>query len=471
MNVVLISTYELGHQPFGLASPATWLMEETETHVSCIDLAVDRVEGVHLERVAQANLIAFYVPMHTATRMASRALAKIRRINPTAHLCFFGLYAPVNETYLRRIGGQTILGGEFEPGLVSLVNRLAANVDPAVHQTQVEPVIALDRLKFKVPDRSVLPGLDRYAWLEMAGGGRRVSGYTEATRGCKHLCRHCPIVPVYGGRFSVVSPDIVMEDVRNQVAAGAQHMTFGDPDFFNGPGHAMRIVKALHEEFPSLTYDVTIKIEHLLKERGRLTELKQTGCLFVTSAVEAIHPDILEILAKHHTREDFIESVSLLRQAGLEFNPTFVTFTPWHTPRKYLELLELLLELDLVDSVAPIQYAIRLLIPEGSKLLELETTRAVIHQFDETALSYRWESHDPQMEPLFESIRGTVARGLERDAGRRAIFREVWAQASETCGQPSVPELDQTRPVRIPPHMSEPWFCCAEPTEEQIEAL
>ena len=108
-------------------------------------------------------------------------------------------------------------------------------------------------------------------------------GYTEATRGCKHLCRHCPVVPVYRGAFRIVQQDVVLEDIRQQVAAGAEHITFGDPDFFNGPGHAIPIVEALHREWPALTYDVTIKMEHLLKHRELLPVLKATGCLFVTS--------------------------------------------------------------------------------------------------------------------------------------------------------------------------------------------
>ena len=69
----------------------------------------------------------------------------------------------------------------------------------------------------------------------MPDGSRRVAGSTESTRGCKHLCRHCPIVPVYNGLFSAVPLDLVLADVRSQIEAGAQHITFGDADFFNGP--------------------------------------------------------------------------------------------------------------------------------------------------------------------------------------------------------------------------------------------
>ena len=86
----------------------------------------------------------------------------------------------------------------------------------------------------------------------------------------------------------MVQREVVLADIRQQMAAGAQHITFGDPDFFNGPGHALAIVEALHAEFPAVTYDVTIKIEHLLKHRDALPVLARTGCLFITSAVESL---------------------------------------------------------------------------------------------------------------------------------------------------------------------------------------
>ena len=230
--------------------------------------------------VAQAEMIAVFLPMHTATRLFLQMVEKIRASNPRAHLCAYGLYAPLNHELLRRAGVATVIGGEFEQPLADLAKRLAVGsngISPA-------PVISLDRQPFLVPDRAGLPPLDTYAHLEVNGTPQRV-GYTEASRGCKHKCRHCPVVPVYQGVFRIVPAEIVLEDIRRQVAAGAAHITFGDPDFFNGPSHAMRIVQALHREWPALTYDVTIKIEHLLRHRDLLGLLRATGCLFVTSAV------------------------------------------------------------------------------------------------------------------------------------------------------------------------------------------
>src|SRR5262249_7552808 len=272
MNVLLLSTYEMGRQPFGLASPAAWL-RQAGARVTTLDLSQQALDK---RSVRSADLIAFYLPMHTATRIAARANQMVRALNPAAHICCYGLYAPVNEAFLRSLGVQTIRGGDFEHNFVSLLHRLSTASSPSPAD-QPEPLISLDRQQFIVPDRDGLPPLEKYASLTMPDGTCRTVGYTEASRGCKYECRHCPVVPVYGGRFRIVQPEIVIQDIRRQVSAGAQHITFGDPDFFNGIKHAIALVSALHETWPSLTYDVTIKVEHLLKHSRYLELLKNTG--------------------------------------------------------------------------------------------------------------------------------------------------------------------------------------------------
>src|SRR5258708_2604131 len=436
MKVLLVSTYELGRQPFGLASPAAWLAAHGH-QVECADLSV---ESLSAEMASEADLIAFYLPMHTATRLAVKVIEKIQRLNPNAHLCCYGLYAPLNETYLRSLGVQTILGGEFEPGLVSLADR----------QTQSEAVVSLDRLQFLTPLRSTLPPLGQYAQVRMNGSTKR-AGYTEASRGCKHMCRHCPVVPVYQGKFRAVQREIVMEDIRQQVAAGAQHITFGDPDFFNGPTHAIRIVETLHREFPALSYDATIKIEHLLEQTQLLPRLKETGCLFVTSAVESVDDAVLQKLDKGHTRADFIDVLNLFRPDHLTTPPTFISFTPWTTRDSYRDLLALLVELNLVEHVAPIQLALRLLITAGSRLLELDDIQAVVGGFDKPALLHRWKHPDPAVDEL--ASKALKIAGLK--GSRREIFRKLWDLVAE---RPLPEDFDLMPRVTIP-YMDEPWYC------------
>jgi radical SAM superfamily enzyme YgiQ (UPF0313 family) len=457
MNVLLVSCYELGRQPFGLASPTAWLRGAGAT-VRQIDLAVEQLDE---EAVREAGLIAFHIPMHTATRIAAETVTRVRELNPEAHICFYGLYAAMNEGLLRKLGGETILGGEFEEELLALYRRLESGATK-VEAADGPPLVSLTKLQFVAPDRDGLPGLDRYARLRV-GDEERVVGYTEATRGCKHLCRHCPIVPVYGGRFRIVQRDVVLEDIRNQVAAGAQHITFGDPDFFNGPTHARKIVEALHAEFPELTYDATIKVQHLLKNAELLPVLRDTGCLFVTSAVEAVENRILEFFDKHHTRDDFIEVVGLFDRAGLTLNPTFVTFTPWTSVQSYLQFLALIAELGLIPNLSPIQYAIRLLIPQGSRLLELPEVQELVDDFDEHSLAYPWKHPDPAVDALHASVLELVKEATTRGDSRRTLFSTVWKHTQTFLPDTAVaePQLDDAVLVADAaiPYLTEPWYC------------
>jgi|HubBroStandDraft_1064217.scaffolds.fasta_scaffold04254_2 radical SAM superfamily enzyme YgiQ (UPF0313 family) len=469
MKIVLISTYELGRQPFGLVSPAAWLRKRGH-EVACLDLSRQALDEA---AIRVAGLVAIYLPMHTATRLAAKLIPNLRGLNPRAQLCCYGLYAPMNADYLRTLGVTTILGGEFEHELAQLAERLQTRLladDRASVSAQPEPLVSLERLAFEVPDRSELPAIDKYAHLVLPGGGFRLVGSTEASRGCKHLCRHCPIVPVYNGVFRIVSRDVVMQDIRNQVSAGAQHISFGDPDFFNGIRHAMELVEEFHREFPGVTYDVTIKIEHLKKYEQHLSKLKETGCLFVISAVEYLDDAVLRALDKGHTREDFLRVVHIFRELGMILHPTFVPFTQWTTMESYLDLLHVIHAESLTENVAPIQLGIRLLIPEGSRLLELEEVRRNIGSFDPESLFYPWKHADPRVDALSEIVQAIAAEGDRRKEFRSAVFERIWKAAHAAAGL-AAPALHVSRETAAVPFLSEPWYCCAEPTREQFVAI
>ncbi len=378
--------------------------------------------------------------MHTATRLAVPVIAKLRAMNPAAKICCYGLYAPMNEAFLRGLGVAFIAGGEFEQGLRDVARGAAPER------------ISTGRQLFVLPDRDGLPPLATYAGL-VDGAARRTVGYTEASRGCKHLCRHCPVVPVYNGVFRIVQRDVVLADIRQQVLAGAQHITFGDPDFFNGIGHAIPLVERFHQEFPGVTYDVTIKIEHLLKHRAFLPALKQTGCRFIVSAVESVDNAVLEKLAKGHTRADFVQALQITRDAGLQLTPTFLPFTPWTTRESYRELLRCVAALDLIESTAPIQLGIRLLLPMGSRLMELPEIRRIAPDFDPEALCYQWKNTDPEVDELCSSVQRLVQRAATES--RRVTFDKIWKLA---FGEERA--TDFRLPARATvPYLTEPWYC------------
>lgn len=463
MRALLISTYDLGHQPFGLASPAAWLRREG-LDVTCRDLSKERVDESDL---ASAALIAFHLPMHTATRLAAPLIRKARAANPAARLCAYGLYAPLNGEWLKSLGVDEIFGGEFEADLAAIGRRILEGTpsNPSYPSNSSHLSNRIPRLHFIQPDRAGLLPLTRYAAVHLGGGIRRVAGYTEASRGCRHLCRHCPVVPIYNGQFRIVQQEVVLADIEAQVAAGAEHITFGDPDFFNGPTHATRIVRELHRRHPSVSYDVTIKIEHLLGQRDQLPVLAETGCLFITSAVESLDDWVLRILEKGHTRQDFIEAASLCRAAGVPLAPTFVAFHPWTTVAGYCDLLDTIQTLGLVEHVAPIQLAIRLLVPEGSRLLKVPAVRALVGEFDSRTLTYRWVHPDPRVDALQHEVSTVVGHRLT--SHRRETFAAISALAHERAGVPAPPARDAGTEAPVP-YVDEPWYCCAEPNPEQL---
>ncbi|MCE2543594.1 MAG: radical SAM protein [Acidobacteria bacterium] len=445
MRVLLISTYELGRQPFGLASPAAWL-RNAGADVTCLDLSRQAfdVSG------PPPDLMAFHLPMHTATRLAAPVFDRVRGTYPDAQMCCYGLYAPLNAAWLRSRGVQHILGAEFEPALVELAAAIASGRTPPAAPAE------LPRPAYVTPDRSGLPPLSRYTSLQV-GSERRTVGYTEASRGCKHTCRHCPVVPIYAGRFRVLPVDVVVEDVRAQVGSGARHITFGDPDFFNGPRHAMRVVEQVSAACPGVTYDVTIKVEHLLRHRRLLPRLRETGCLFVTSAVESFDDDVLRILDKRHTRADVEEALQACGAAGLTLSPTFIPFTPWTTLDGYCDLLAQIDRLGLTDLVAPIQLTLRLLVTEGSLLLGRPELRPYLGPFDAARLVYPWRHPDPRVDRFCEAVGALVGRRV--NTPRRELFAEVWRLAHEQAGHAPVRRAAHPARRTDVPYLNEPWYC------------
>jgi radical SAM superfamily enzyme YgiQ (UPF0313 family) len=445
-KILLVACYELGHQPLSVAWPTAFL-ERAGYRPAVMDLSVEPFDA---DKVRRARLVAVAVPMHTALRLGVAAATRVRAANPAAHICFYGHYAALNAEHLTAQGhADSVLAGELEEALVALARRLDAAAAPRV---------SLDKLDFPVPARAALPSLKKYAHLDREGAPHLV-GYVEASRGCKHGCRHCPIPPVYGRRFFVVPRDIVLADVRQQVNDGAAHVTFGDPDFLNGPRHALAVARALHAEFPELTFDFTAKIEHLLVQREHLPELAALGALFVVSAAESLDDAVLAILDKGHTRADIETALALTRAAGLSLRPTWVAFTPWTTLDGYRAWLDFIAAEDLVDATDPVQYALRLLVPPGSWLLEHPAMRAHAGMLVAEAFHHEWTHPDPRMDALQSAVAAAVATAAERREDAALTFDRVRGLAATAAGTAAPAPIGLAPDRRRPPRLSEPWFC------------
>ncbi len=456
--ILLIACYELGHQPVALAWPAAFL-EREGFRPALLDVAVQPFD---VEQAARARLVAISVPMHTALRLGVRIAGEVRRVNPRSRIVFYGLYAALNADYLRRHGADAVLAGEAEPLLVALCRALETGDEAAV--AAIAPPAGparphLARLAFPVPSRRGLPALAKYARLER-DGRQELAGAVEASRGCKHRCRHCPIPPVYGGRFFVVPVDTVLADVRQLVEAGATHVTFADPDFLNGPRHGLAVARALHAAFPRVTFDVTAKVEHLLRHRRLLPELADLGCLFVVSAVESLSDAVLGHLAKGHTAADVREALRVTRASGLALRPTWVAFTPWTTLDDYRAMLDFVDGEGLADHVDPVQYSIRLLVPPGSLLAESPAMAPYRGPLREADFCYDWTHPDPRMDALQAAVAGLVAADAERGEDAASTLGRVRALAGEAAGVAPRPPAAPAVPSRPrPPRLTEPWFC------------
>jgi radical SAM superfamily enzyme YgiQ (UPF0313 family) len=460
-GILLVSCYELGHQPLGTAWPAAFL-ERAGFAPAQLDLALEPLDAA---RVGRARLVVVATPMHTALRIGAAAIARIRALHPACIVVAHGLYAALNAAWLRQHGADVVLGGEIEGELVALAERLDRG-----DGTTAEPVPALVRLTFPVPSRAALPAPGRYAALER--DGRLVpAAAVETSRGCLHQCRHCPIPPVYGGRFFVIPPEVVLADVRQLVAAGVGHITFADPDFLNGPGHALRVARALHAEFPAVTFDCTAKIEHLLRHRALLPELAASGCVFIVSAVESLSDRVLAILDKGHDRTDVRTALGLTRAAGIALRPSFVPFTPWTTLDDHLELFRFVAAEGLIDEVDPVQYTLRLLIPPGSLLLGRPELAPHLGPLDAAAFTYRWTHPDPRMDQLQAESVALVRRAAADARPPEETFERLWVLASGSAkGRGREPGAGSgfrrgtnRSPLPAPrsrsPRLTEPWFC------------
>ncbi len=470
-EVLLVSCYELGHPPLSIAWPAAFL-REAGVSVRVLDLAVDEFSPPALRGV---SLVAVAVPMLTALRLGVEAASRVRAAQPQTHIAFFGLYAWLNRAMLLEDGvADSVLAGESEPALVALAQALAegraASTVPGVGTRGREQAPVLQRIAFPIPDRHGLPPLARYARYLPGDGEAVLAGSVEASRGCLHTCRHCPVVPIYHGRFFVVPVNTVLADVRQQVEAGARHITFADPDFLNGPGHAMKVTHALAAAHPGLTFDFTAKVEHIVKHAALFPELFTLGCRFVISAVESVSDHVLHELRKGHTRADVVTALAILDAAGIALQPTLVAFTPWTSLDDYIDTLEFIRAHGLTRHVPPVQLSIRLLVPPGSLLERAEDAAQWLRELEPREFRFAWRHPDPRMDILHEAVASRVELAAERGEPADETWAAVRALAYTAAGRPlPVPEDDAPARVRPDsPRLSEAWFCCAEPRQIQV---
>ncbi len=449
-RVLLIACYESGLQPLNLAQPKA-VLEQRGFAVDVLDLSVQTLAELPTE---PPNAIAVSVPMQTALRLAVSAVSALRARWPDVPIVFYGLYAGLNAHYLLETGtADHVLAGESELALAEWceqATRLPA-CPPTATESPLQEISLRQRLDLPRPNRTGLPDLEQYARFQAADGSLRTAGQVAASRGCLHTCRHCPVVPIYRGRFFIRDLESVTGDIRQQVEAGAGHISFVDPDFLNGPGHALKVTDWLHQTYPEVTFDFTAKVEHLLTRAQHLAALKANGAAFVVSAFEAASDDILERLDKGHAVRDMEWVLPLLAELDLPVHPTWLPFTPWTSRRDYLDMLDWIEAHGLVNAVPPVQLALRLLIPPHSRLLESNRGAPWLERLEPAEFQWRWHHPDPGMDVLQTQVERLVAD--KPDWSGERLFRQVRALAEDMSERPLGPQLPP------PPRLTEDWFC------------
>jgi radical SAM superfamily enzyme YgiQ (UPF0313 family) len=458
MRIVVVSTYELGHQPLHAAAPAAALAAAGH-EVRCVDTSVEPWDAD--EVAGWADAVAFSVPMHTAMRLAIPRARELKRTAGDLPIAFYGLYAPVSRDLTVGRVADVVVAGTYEPQLVAWAGGLngGGRDGPAAPM----PMVSLERPAPELPARELLPPLERYPHLAVDGGHRLV-GAVEATQGCLLECRHCPVPTVYGGRFRAVPREAVLADIAQLVAAGAEHITFGDPDFLNGPTHSLRIVEEAHANWPHLTFDCTTKVDHIVDNPEVWPRLAEAGCLFVVSALESVNDTVLARLDKGHTTAQAAAAVALLRSHGIELRPSWLPFTPWTTLDDVRAMLAFVVEHDLIPNVEPVQYTIRLLLPEGSLLLDHPDLAPHLGTYDAERLTYTWTAADPRVDELQRELAALVERRTAEGAGVVETFLDVNAAVLAAAGRD--PEAATRRAASLGsraregrPRLTEPWFC------------
>jgi Radical SAM superfamily len=487
MRVLLLSTYELGHQPLGIAGPAAAL--EASGHATLgVDLASS---DLSIETLEWADAAAISIPMHTATRLALEAVALVRSRRPSMPVAWHGLYAPVLAGSHLILPGDLLVAGDPVPALLRWLDSMPADearsptsgVSAGEHGGGAPGVTPGARVLIELgaprstspshrPLRRDLPPLAGYARLKI-GDRETVAASVEASRGCNHSCRHCPVAAVYRGRSRPVDVDAVLDDVSQVVAAGAGHISFADPDFLNRPRHALEVARQLHDAFPGLTFDATVKVEHIVRHRALWPDLAGAGLIFVVSAFESVDDRILALLDKGHSCRDEALALEIVRAAGVELRPSWLPFTPWTSLGSIAALLEFAAGQDLIWSTDPVQYSIRLLLPTGSLLLEQgDETLARSIQGDEAG-STTWVAESEGVDDLQLAVaaRAEAAGDESTDVTFAAIWGLARAAGAPLAAAPPQPSVPPWLAPAERPRLTESWFCCAEPTSAQKRRL
>ena len=397
-----------------------------------------------------------------------RVAAHVRRANPRAHLCIFGMYATLNRALLAG-EADSVLGPDCELQLVELA-AVAGERGPPCRVAPRPP----GRQPALVPDRGALPALGKYARLAIAGE-QRIAGHVEATRGCKHLCRHCPIPPVYEGRFyrgagGRRAGGCARADRRGRAPHRLRRSRFPQRS-------AARAARSRRRCTPStrrVTFSFTAKVEHIVAQQradpraggGGRAVRRQRRRIAVRPrprrAGEGPPRGRRAARAGDRARRRPVAAADVRRVHALDDAGRLSGPLPVH-PRPRAG-----------GGGRPGAASLRLLVPPGSPLLRRPTSRrfwAARRGGAQLPVDAPRSAHGPPRGRGRGAGRGGRAATASR---RRPPSRRIHRLAATAAGLPDeAPAQNRIglRPRREPPHLTESWFCCAQPTRRQLGAV
>lgn len=416
MQTSVVSTFEGGYQPLTAISAVTSLAQAGHS----AELVDTYVEGDDVSRFSKSQAVAISVPLFDSLRAGIDLAGRIRSVNPTAPIIFFGQYATINAERLSKLNGDFTVVGEWEKALAALITHLdqpsahpiPASVVDYASSGKLRPSPDMPRDHFRLPYRNLAPALHKYPQpqIDRLLGGPHIVGGLEATRGCHHRCTYCSVFAAYDGKVLVIGDDIVIEDATNLVAMGMTHLSFTDAEFFNTKRNGIRILRELHRRFPKLTYDFTTRVDHIIEHQDILSELSSLGVRFITSALEFPKQSVLDHVAKEVSLEMIDEAIALLRTSGIRLNPTFIMFNPWIDLEDIIQFEDFVSRNALEEVIDPIQFETRLHLYKGSPLLRNPTIQALA--LTEHEFHYEWAHPDPRVDELYRATVTPVEEGV-----------------------------------------------------------
>jgi radical SAM superfamily enzyme YgiQ (UPF0313 family) len=406
-NFLVVSSFEGGYQPVTALAGFVALRNAGFSNTRFHDTYVD---GLPDDLFDDVDAVAIAVPLFDALQAGLQLSEMIRSKRPEAKIIFFGQYATLNAGRLPGKYGDYAVCGEWEQPLVNFAHHLTTGqvldklglVDARDARSGMIPHPYITRNGIALIDRSAAPPLHKYPQphVEKLLGATGITvGGVESTRGCHHKCTYCSVYATYDGKVIPIKDDIVIEDVRNLVALGMQHLTFTDAEFFNAKNQGLRLLRVLHAEFPDLTYDFTTRIDHILEHEEALREMKDLGVRFITSALEFPTQMVLDVVSKEISLADIELAIKTLRDIGIRLSPTFIMFNPWVGKEDLATFRDFIERNDLDDVVDPIQYETRLHLYKGSPLLSRASTAGL--ELTEFEFHYDWKHADPAVDEMY----------------------------------------------------------------------